>query len=242
VLYLILIAHGNAATFSDDNWISMNPSITGADCDVVAAVVDGSGNLYIGGCFAVVGNVVANCIAKWNGSSWSALGSGINRYVVYALAVSGSDVYAGTHVSRSRTAGGSAAVAKWNGSSWSALGSVMGGLFAPGVSALAVSGSDLYAGGFFTLAGGVIVGNIMRNLADSVTMSGNHLFLSGNTDTVVSGNSTKFDATTGTTPVNAVGGGANTSVIMMGNAWRGHSGSTAINAGVTGLTTTGNLT
>lgn len=89
---------------------------------------------------------------------------------------------------------------------------------------------------------GVINGNVLRNFADFVTMTGNHLFLSGNTDTVVVGNSTKFDATTGTTPVNAVGGGANTSVIMVGNTWRGHSGSTAINASVTGLTTTGNLT
>jgi hypothetical protein len=89
---------------------------------------------------------------------------------------------------------------------------------------------------------GVINGNIMRNFADQVTMSGNHLYLSGNTETAVSGNSTKFDATTGTTPVNAVGGGANTSIIMIGNSWRGHSGSTAINASVTGLTTTGNLT
>ncbi len=57
----------------------------------------------------------------------------------------------------SRTAGGSAAncIAKWNGSSWSALGSGMGGGFTGAyVDALAVSGSDLYAGGSFTTAGG----------------------------------------------------------------------------------------
>ena len=35
-----------AATFSDANWISMNPSIPGADSQVNAAMVDGSGNLY----------------------------------------------------------------------------------------------------------------------------------------------------------------------------------------------------
>src|SRR5262249_12620255 len=38
----------------------------------------------------------------------------------------------------------------WNGSSWSALGSGMNDT----VAALAVSGSDLYAGGYFTTAGG----------------------------------------------------------------------------------------
>ena len=59
---------------------------------------------------------------------------------VYALAVSGSDLYAGHDDG----------VAKWDGNSWSALGSGMNN----GVSALAVSGSDLYAGGSFMTAGG----------------------------------------------------------------------------------------
>ena len=46
-------------------------------------------------------------IAKWNGSTWSALGSGMDTdYCVYALAVSGSDLYAGGDFT---TAGGSAA-------------------------------------------------------------------------------------------------------------------------------------
>ena len=137
-------------TFSDDNWISLG-GLPGANNSVYAAVADGGGNLYIGGDFTIVGDVMANRVAKWNGSTWSALGSGMNS-TVYALALSGSDLYAG---GRFTTAGGSAAnyIAKWNGSTWSALGSGMWG-FTPCVSALAVSGSDLYAGGDFTVAGG----------------------------------------------------------------------------------------
>jgi len=88
-------------TFSDVNWISMG-GIPGADDEVNAAVVDGSGNLYIGGDFGVVCDVYANHIAKWDGSSWSPLGSGVNDYV-RALAVSGSDLYAGGQFT---TAGG----------------------------------------------------------------------------------------------------------------------------------------
>ncbi|MGH7970073.1 MAG: hypothetical protein ACREIC_15230, partial [Limisphaerales bacterium] len=138
-------------TFSDANWISMNPGIDGANGGVSAAVVDGSGNLYIGGLFTIVGNVVVNNIAKWDGSSWTALGSGMNGRVD-ALAVSDGNVYAGWYFT---TAGGSAAkgVAKWDGSSWAALGSGVGGTF-PYVTALAVSGTDLYVGGRFATAGG----------------------------------------------------------------------------------------
>jgi hypothetical protein len=71
---------------------------------------------------------------------------------VDALAVSGSDLYAGGNFS---TPGSSAnCVAKWDGSTWSALGSGVGGLSNSCVSALALSGSDLYVGGRFSTAGG----------------------------------------------------------------------------------------
>src|SRR5437667_8123923 len=43
-------------------------------------------------------------------------------------------------------------MAKWDGSSWTALGSGLDGQ----VRAVAVSGSDLYAGGLFTMAGGKV--------------------------------------------------------------------------------------
>ena len=48
------------------------------DSAVYAAAMDNAGNLYVGGDFTVAGDVPANNIAKWNGSSWSALGSGMN--------------------------------------------------------------------------------------------------------------------------------------------------------------------
>jgi len=60
---------------------------------VFALAVVGS-DLYAGGQFTTAGGVPANRIAKWDGSSWSALGSGMNSTVL-ALAVVGSDLYAG---------------------------------------------------------------------------------------------------------------------------------------------------
>ncbi|MGA2247495.1 MAG: hypothetical protein ABSH48_21125 [Verrucomicrobiota bacterium] len=149
-------------TFSDANWVSMG-GFPGANGTVDAAVLDGSGNLYIGGQFTIVDNVVANGIAKWNGQHWSALGSGISGVgdefgpYVEALAVSGSTLYAGGDFT---AAGGVAAtnIAQWNGTNWSALGSGMSSHtwngYPASVFALAVSGSTLYVGGSFIITGG----------------------------------------------------------------------------------------
>ena len=146
---IFFTAEGYATPFSDANWVSMG-GYPGANGPINAAVVDGSGNLYIGGHFTVVGNVPATNVAKWNGSSWLALGSGIDDEV-YALAVSGHELYAGgVFTAGSRTS----RISKWNGS-WTEVGAMNGNVYA-----LASAGSDLYAGGLFAQAmttGGVAV-------------------------------------------------------------------------------------
>ena len=117
-------------------------------------------DLYAGGNFTTAGGVSANHVAKWNGSRWEALGSGTDG-IVLALAVIGGNLYAGGDFAH---AGGNDAdsLARWNGSSWSSVGSGLspndwGG---PWVETLAVSGSDLYVGGFFAVAGGTNVAKV----------------------------------------------------------------------------------
>ena len=85
--------------------------------------------------------------ATLTNANWSTVGSGVNS-TVFALAASGSSLYAGGTFTN---AGGAAAtnIAKWNGSSWSALGSGMNGA----VRSIAISAQGLYAGGEFTMAG-----------------------------------------------------------------------------------------
>jgi hypothetical protein len=134
---------------------------------------DGSGGgpaLYAGGTFGWAGGVEANRIAKWDGTTWSPLGSGMSGGIVRALTVfddgGGPALYAGGSFT---IAGGTPVnrIAKWNGTSWSALG---GGMTAPGssISALAVfddgsgGGPALYAGGNFAMAGGATANGIAK--------------------------------------------------------------------------------
>jgi len=60
----------------------------------VSALAASGSDVYAGGYFSTAGGAGVNYVAMWNGSSWSALGSGMNNHVS-ALAVSGSDLYAG---------------------------------------------------------------------------------------------------------------------------------------------------
>ena len=120
--------------------------------------------------FTTAGGVATTSIAQWNGSSWTALGSEEWIYLLYALAVSGTNLYAGglfyqvfdnNYDMHAVVANG---IAQWNGSSWTNLGSGMDSVYRqysePTVCALAVSGTNLYAGGSFTSAGGAAATNI----------------------------------------------------------------------------------
>jgi hypothetical protein len=141
--------------------------IDGDAVEVLAVFDDGSGSaLHAGGAFTSAGGVPANRIAKWNGSTWAALGSGMGTSsTVEALAAyddgSGLALHAGGNFT---SAGGVAAsyVARWHSSSWAALGSGLNSL----VYALTVhddgSGAALYAGGNFTSAGGVPANRIAK--------------------------------------------------------------------------------
>jgi hypothetical protein len=154
------------AQWDGSGWSALGSGMSGGNeyGPYVGALAVSGGMLYAGGNFTTAGGSPANYIAQWNGTNWSALGSGMNFYVD-ALAVSGSTLYAGGYL---MSAGGNAAnyIAQWNGSSWSALGSGMSGVGGDGggpyVSVLAVSGNTLYAGGEFTTAGGSAANSIAQ--------------------------------------------------------------------------------
>ncbi|MDM8006914.1 MAG: hypothetical protein QUV05_12315, partial [Phycisphaerae bacterium] len=149
------VAASRVASWDGSSWSPLGSGMS-ADGTVyvcVYALTVYDGKLIAGGYFTTAGGVPANCIASWDGSSWSSLGSGMSSdgYVyVWALTVYDGKLIAGGFFT---TAGGVAAnnIASWDGSSWSPLGSGMN----DEVYALTVYDGKLIAGGWFTLAGGV---------------------------------------------------------------------------------------
>ena len=163
------------------------PGVAG---DVYALAIDGNGNVYVGGRFSAVGGVNINVsnVARYNPNSgtWDNLGGGVTSSgggfaAVYALAVSGNDVYVGGIFNQAGGSSGFNNVARYDGSGWSRLGTpAQNGVFGQ-VYALAVDGQGrVYVGGQFTQAGGSSgFNNVARydgstwdNLGGGVTSSG----------------------------------------------------------------------
>ena len=151
LLSLILLFSFSVTDSNAQNFAALGTGVNGV---TVRAVVVYNGNLIVGGDFTTASGLSVNRIAMWNGTSWSALGSGMNGDV-RALQVFGNDLYVAGNFT---TAGGNSAnrIAKWNGSSWTNLGLGLSGA----AEVLEVHNSTLYVGGTFATAGGITVNNI----------------------------------------------------------------------------------
>lgn len=120
--------------------------------------IDANGNVYVLGLFSQINGITVNGIAKWNGTSWSALGSGIGPFIngvkTGSVVCDGTNVYISGYFS---TVGGVAAnsVAKWNGSVWSPLDNGTNG-----TTFLSMQGTNLIATGAFTTAGLVVANHV----------------------------------------------------------------------------------
>ena len=129
----------------------------------VYALCEWSGNLYVGGDFCCIGSDRPNGIAKWNGSAWSLLGTGLagSYYAACAIAVydpgSGARLYVGGEfesVGDDLTRN----LARWTGSAWDP---VWGGMNNT-ANAFAAYNGQFYAAGRFGIAGGTSVWEVAR--------------------------------------------------------------------------------
>lgn len=151
------ISATNIARWNGTAWEPLDGGLFGGPGAIVLSLaVAPNGDLVAGGVFNQAGEVPVRNIARWNGSSWSALGEGLVADVggaVQALAFLGEDLFAGGAFSQPVPL-----LARWNGTAWSDA----GGSPNSTVLALAVHAGQLYAGGYFTTIGSVAAQRIAR--------------------------------------------------------------------------------
>jgi hypothetical protein len=139
--------------------------LPGANGAVTTMAARGN-DVYAGGTLITTfGNVPANNIAKWDGQTWTALGTGISssgQAIVYRIAFgTNGDVYAGGSFT---AAGGTAAtnIARWDGVKWWPVSGGVNGGTSPVVSSVAVAGNLVFVGGSFTNAGGHLIKSLAQ--------------------------------------------------------------------------------
>jgi len=161
------VAEGNIVTKSFARWDGKSWSTarlgirSNADVFTLADFDDGTGPaLYVGGVFSAAGGVPVKSIARWDGKTWSPLGSDNVTGIVRTLTLfddgTGPALYVGgsfsTNVGVFAAASG---IARWDGKIWSSLQN------GPDYSVYASTvfddgtGPELYVGGEFTSAGGL---------------------------------------------------------------------------------------
>lgn len=74
------------------------------------------GDLIVAGNFYKAGGTIVNGIARWDGTTWHALGAGFNKSV-YAVCAYNGELYAGGEFTQSGTTT-LGCIAKWSGSEW----------------------------------------------------------------------------------------------------------------------------
>jgi uncharacterized protein (TIGR03437 family) len=155
----------------DDKWDSRF-STNGFNGSVNALAVGGN-NVYVGGAFTTLGTVG---MVRWDGTAFSALGSGIDTGV-NSIKVRGGDVYAG----------GNYKLGRWDGSTWT-----INEIFCP-IAAVEVNGNGIYlGGGFFRATGSArfivkfeytnglsVLSTGVDNNVSAIASSGNALYAGG---------------------------------------------------------------
>lgn len=190
----------------DDRWTAPTGGVGAAVRGEIHAVAEYQGEIYVGGRFDTIGGETVRAVARWDGSAWRRLGTGLSSLgaisTVRALVVHEDALYVAGSFGN---AGGQPArgIARWDGQQWGVLPqndatldytallsapqglyaavdgvmlwqqgrvsllanstwATLGTPFSGPVNALALRGTELYAGGSFTVASGAAAGGLAR--------------------------------------------------------------------------------
>lgn len=154
----------NVASWNGTTWSGLGAGLTGqpSGSRSVRSLTTYNGELYAGGEFTTSGVTLTRRIARFDGTNWQGLGSGITAGpltpTVNALAVFDGQLYAGGNFAG---AGGvtSQHIARWNGTTWSTPAATT---VSDTVNVLRTYNNELWIGGSFLSAGGQTTRRIAR--------------------------------------------------------------------------------
>jgi len=140
--------------------LGVGSSELNANSQIIAICMDRFGNLYAAGVFmdTLSDTIPRTCVKKWDGSSWSELGTGVhalngNNAINTLCTDAAGNVYAaGVFTDSTSAFSGNIYVAKWDGTSWSELGSGLAHQYLGDYqifSILVDTSGNIYAGGNF---------------------------------------------------------------------------------------------
>ncbi|MFN0241392.1 MAG: hypothetical protein ACKVWV_00710 [Planctomycetota bacterium] len=156
------------AKWDGSTWSALGVGVGNGEVNALAAFDDGTGPaLYVGGNFDQADGAPSECIAKWDGTSWSTLpaipgigtsGAAVVRTLEVLDLGAGPALYAGGRLNTFDPD----AIARWDGTTWTFIGSPISG----SVYALAAFddgfGPALYAGGIFDVFDSPLVSNFAK--------------------------------------------------------------------------------
>ena len=156
----------NFAVWNGSSWSVANGGISATGY----RVVNNGTNVYVGGNFISAGNKLMNGITAWDGVNWNPIGTAGRINGIYAtvraLAGDGTNLYTGGSSFYWAGQTNVNLIGRFDGTNWYPLGtgisgsSVISGPIGTGILTIALTNNYVYAGGYFTNAGGVPVTNI----------------------------------------------------------------------------------
>lgn len=154
--------YGAIATFDGTSWSPVGSGLPNPSHAIAISMVRGmpNGDIVAGGNFTAIGSQNIGGLARWDGSTWNALGAFAGNVLCSTLRPNGNLVVGGRFDGIGQP--GSANVAEWDGSTWSHYSSGVGGPHSS-VDALAcMPNGDIVVGGVFNVASGVAVDKLAR--------------------------------------------------------------------------------
>jgi len=156
---------GSIARWDGRNWSPL-PVDAGTNAVVNAMAFGHDGDLYVGGLFMMIGGIFTPNVARFDGQQWHPLDQGIGFIgpTINAIAVDENFVYFGGSLIGEIYGFQANQIVRWDGSRWYGMleGMESGTLGLASIQDLTVSGGQLYAAGYFGVAGEVAASNVAR--------------------------------------------------------------------------------